>query len=64
MWVRAQNDTGMGERESWRMVSGTLTFLFTDIEGSTQRWGLDRDAMAVALGRHDAHRDRQSTTRR
>ncbi|MBV8343485.1 MAG: tetratricopeptide repeat protein [Candidatus Eremiobacteraeota bacterium] len=44
----------MGERESWRMVSGTLTFLFTDIEGSTQRWGLDRDAMAVALGRHDA----------
>jgi predicted ATPase/class 3 adenylate cyclase len=36
------------------MVSGTLTFLFTDIEGSTQRWGLDRDAMAVALGRHDA----------
>jgi predicted ATPase/class 3 adenylate cyclase len=36
------------------MVSSTLTFLFTDIEGSTQRWGLDRDAMAVALSRHDA----------
>ncbi|HEY6326648.1 MAG TPA: tetratricopeptide repeat protein [Candidatus Cybelea sp.] len=37
-----------------RMVSGTLTFLFTDIEGSTQRWGQDRDAMAAALSRHDA----------
>src|SRR5579863_3262495 len=36
------------------MVSGTLTFLFTDIEGSTQRWALDRDAMAVSLSRHDA----------
>ncbi len=36
------------------MVGGTLTFLFTDIEGSTQRWGQDRDAMAAALGRHDA----------
>src|SRR5579871_3755921 len=36
------------------MVSGTLTFLFTDIEGSTQRWGQDRDAMAAALNRHDA----------
>ncbi len=36
------------------MVSGTLTFLFTDIEGSTQRWGTDRDAMADALSRHDA----------
>ncbi len=36
------------------MVSGTLTFLFTDIEGSTQRWGRDRDAMAAALRRHDA----------
>ena len=36
------------------MVSGTLTFLFTDIEGSTQRWGRDRDAMAVSLSRHDA----------
>jgi predicted ATPase/class 3 adenylate cyclase len=36
------------------MVGGTLTFLFTDIEGSTQRWGQDRDAMAAALSRHDA----------
>jgi len=40
--------------EPRRMVSRTLTFLFTDIEGSTQRWGQDRDAMAAALSRHDA----------
>jgi len=32
----------------------TLTFLFTDIEGSTRRWEADRDAMSAALARHDA----------
>jgi predicted ATPase/class 3 adenylate cyclase len=34
--------------------TGTVTFLFTDIEGSTQRWEHDRDAMRTALARHDA----------
>ncbi len=34
--------------------SGTVTFLFTDIEGSTRRWEDDPDAMRVALARHDA----------
>ena len=33
--------------------SGTLTFLFTDIEGSTARWETQREAMAAALVRHD-----------
>src|SRR5205085_6532239 len=32
----------------------TLTFLFTDIEGSTRLWEQDREAMAAALDRHDA----------
>ena len=27
---------------------GTVTFLFTDIEGSTERWEQDLAAMAVA----------------
>ncbi|HZY96920.1 MAG TPA: tetratricopeptide repeat protein [Candidatus Cybelea sp.] len=36
------------------MVTGTVTFLFTDIEGSTQRWERDRGAMGAALRRHDA----------
>ncbi len=35
------------------MVTGTVTFMFTDIEGSTQRWDRERDAMAAALRRHD-----------
>ncbi len=33
--------------------TGTLTFLFTDIEGSTARWETQREAMAAALVRHD-----------
>lgn len=33
--------------------TGTITFLFTDIEGSTVRWDRDRDAMRGALARHD-----------
>jgi class 3 adenylate cyclase len=36
------------------LPSGTVTFLFTDIEGSTRLWAQDHDAMAVALARHDA----------
>jgi len=34
--------------------SGTLVFLFSDIEGSTSRWDSRRDAMQAALRRHDA----------
>jgi class 3 adenylate cyclase len=33
--------------------TGTLTFLFTDIEGSTKLWEHDAQAMQVALTRHD-----------
>ena len=35
-------------------ATGVLTFLFTDIEGSTARWEAQRVAMAGALVRHDA----------
>ncbi len=34
--------------------SGTMTFLFTDIEGSTRLWQQDEAAMRDALSRHDA----------
>ena len=34
--------------------SGTVTFLFTDIEGSTKRWEADADAMRADLAAHDA----------
>ncbi len=55
------------ERESTRMATqvesgqplsarptGTVTFLFSDIEGSTVRWDRDRAAMQEAVRRHDA----------
>jgi predicted ATPase/class 3 adenylate cyclase len=38
----------MGKRPT-----GTVTFLFTDIEGSTRRWEVDRAGMTVALAAHD-----------
>jgi len=36
------------------LPGGTVTFLFTDIEGSTVRWERHPDAMRAALARHDA----------
>lgn len=33
--------------------SGTVTFVFTDIEGSTPLWDSFPDAMGAALARHD-----------
>jgi len=33
--------------------SGTVTLLFTDVEGSTRMWEAERDAMAAALRHHD-----------
>jgi class 3 adenylate cyclase len=33
--------------------SGTVTFLFTDVEGSTRRWEEDPDAMRLAVATHD-----------
>ncbi len=34
-------------------ATGIVTFLFTDIEGSTRRWEAEPDAMRVALAAHD-----------
>lgn len=34
-------------------ITRAVTFLLTDIEGSTAAWEADADAMAVALARHD-----------
>jgi hypothetical protein len=36
------------------LPTGTVTFLFTDIEGSTERWDRFPVAMEAALARHDA----------
>src|SRR5712691_6570302 len=36
------------------LPTGTVTFLFTDIEGSTRLWEQHPEAMRAALARHDA----------
>ncbi len=36
------------------LPTGTVTFLFTDIAGSTALWERDREAMQAALAQHDA----------
>ena len=36
------------------LPTGTVTFLFTDIEGSTKLWEAHPETMRVALARHDA----------
>ena len=35
------------------LPTGTVTFLFTDVEGSTERWQRDTAAMSTALAAHD-----------
>ena len=35
------------------LPSGTATFLFIDIEGSTRFWESDDELMRLALARHD-----------
>ena len=34
--------------------TGTVTFLFTDIEGSTRAWGQQGRAMSAGSARHNA----------
>lgn len=41
-------------RRALTLPSGTITFLFTDIEGSTRLWEEQPDTMRLALARHDA----------
>src|ERR1700680_2603372 len=50
------NPLGAGQAASApaSMPTGTVTFLFSDIEGSTQRWESNRPAMDAAVKRHDA----------
>ena len=43
----------MGSGADGVRPSGTVTFLFTDIEGSTRRWEADADGMRAALAVHD-----------
>ena len=40
--------------KSTPLPTGTVTFLFTDIQGSTKLWETQPEAMRTALARHDA----------
>src|SRR5215213_7557126 len=42
----------VGSRTMVDLPRGTVTFLFTDIEGSTQRWERNRLAMQNAIEQH------------
>ncbi|WP_231986256.1 nuclear transport factor 2 family protein [Mycobacterium sp. E2479] len=44
-------------------VTRAVTFLLTDIEGSTAAWEADADAMAIALARHDELAEQVVTSR-
>jgi predicted ATPase/class 3 adenylate cyclase/DNA-binding CsgD family transcriptional regulator len=52
MWVEAAV-TGAPER-AFSLPTGTVTFLMTDVEGSTQRWERAEDSMPTAIQRHYA----------
>jgi class 3 adenylate cyclase len=43
----------MSDNVGRAMPSGVVTFLFTDIEGSTRRWEADPEVMRSALANHD-----------
>jgi len=44
----------MDAASTYPLPTGTVTFLFTDIEGSSRLWENHGDAMAAALARHDS----------
>ena len=39
--------------ETERAPTGTVTFLFTDVVGSTRPWAVDAEAMSASLRIHD-----------
>ncbi|MEO6912937.1 MAG: tetratricopeptide repeat protein, partial [Candidatus Baltobacteraceae bacterium] len=43
-----------GKARAGTLPTGTVTFLFTDVEASTRRWEAGSQAMAAAVARHDA----------
>ena len=52
-WLRGAYEVGRGDAMTAAAPSGVVTFLFTDVEGSTRRWEADADGMRAALAAHD-----------
>src|SRR6478736_6888545 len=53
VWLGRKYEVGRGDAMTAVAPSGVVTFLFTDVEGSTRRWEADADAMRAALAAHD-----------
>jgi predicted ATPase/class 3 adenylate cyclase len=53
-WNSSDTRSDDSEHVMADLPSGTVTFLFTDIEGSTRKWQAHPSAMAAAVARHDA----------
>ncbi len=51
--VRRRQGSSIGTTSGRTLPTGTVTFLFSDIEGSTARWEANHEAMQRALRRHD-----------
>ncbi len=52
--VGKARELGLFDAAGTSLIGGTVTFLFTDIEGSTKLWERHPEAMGAALQRHDA----------
>ena len=50
-WLRGAYGVGRGDAMTAAAPSGVVTFLFTDVEGSTRRWEADADGDAGGAGR-------------
>ena len=50
-WLRRAHRVGRGDAMTVAAPSGVVTFLFTDVEGSTRRWEADADGDAGGAGR-------------
>src|SRR6476660_6596230 len=62
--IVAQDDAlEMPVSQQLTTVTRAVTFLLTDIEGSTAAWEADADAMAAALARHDELVEQVDTSR-
>jgi predicted ATPase/class 3 adenylate cyclase len=51
--MQRRSHAGPGEPGGAELPAGTVTFMMTDIEGSTRMWEDEPDAMEGALRRHD-----------
>ncbi len=51
--IPRRSPDGPGEPDGAELPAGTVTFLLTDIEGSTRLWESEPEAMELALQRHD-----------